>query len=67
MLLKRIQKDVTYICGSGIDGAEYYGQPNPNDSWDDLIEKVAKDYVSFGGYCFQIILVYLQHKVYRLS
>lgn len=51
-----IENKVTYICGSGIDGAEYYGQPNPNDSWDDLIEKVAKDYVSFGGYCFQIIL-----------
>lgn len=51
-----IENKVTYICGSGVKENEYYGQPNPADSWDDLIEKVAKDYVTFGGYCFQVIL-----------
>ena len=51
-----IENKVTYICGAGVDDAQYYGQPNPNDDWDSLIEKVAKDYVTFGGFCFQVIL-----------
>lgn len=51
-----IENKVTYICGAGIDDKQYYGQPNPNDGWDALVEKVAKDYVTFGGYCFQVIL-----------
>lgn len=51
-----IENKVTYICGSGLVDSEYYGQPNPNNSWDSLIEKIAKDYVTFGGYCFQVIL-----------
>ena len=51
-----IDNKVTYICGTGVEDGLYYGQPNPNDDWDTLIEKVAKDYVTFGGYCFQVIL-----------
>lgn len=51
-----IENKVTYICGTGVRDDEYYGQPNPNDDWDILIEKVARDYVTFGGYCFQVIL-----------
>lgn len=51
-----IDNKVTYICGEGVHDADYYGQPNPSDDWDTLIEKVAKDYVTFGGFCFQVIL-----------
>ncbi len=51
-----LENKVTYICGSGVDNMQYYGQPNPNDTWDKLISKIAKDYVTFGGYCFQVIL-----------
>lgn len=51
-----IENKVTYICGSGTKTETYYGQPNPNESWDELIEKVARDYVTFGGYSFQVIL-----------
>lgn len=51
-----IENKVTYICGAGVDDSTYYGNPNPNDNWDELIEKVARDYVTFGGFCFQVIL-----------
>lgn len=50
-----IENKVTYICGSGVDDSNYYGQPNPADDWDELIEKIAKDYVTFGGFCFQVV------------
>lgn len=51
-----IENKVTYICGAGVADSEYYGQPNPNCDWDTLIEKLAKDYATFGGFCFQVIL-----------
>ncbi|WP_165022137.1 hypothetical protein [Dysgonomonas sp. ZJ279] len=51
-----IENKVTYICGRGVKDSAYYGQPNPSDDWDALIEKTAKDYVTFGGFCFQVIL-----------
>lgn len=51
-----IENKITYLCGSGIDDDEYCGRPNRNEDWDTLIEKLAKDYVTFGGFCFQIIL-----------
>ena len=51
-----IDNKVTYICGAGVTKNEYYGQPNPSNSWDELIKRVAKDYVTFGGFCFQVIL-----------
>lgn len=50
-----IENKVTYICGSGVDDSQYYGVPNPNSDWDTLIERLAKDYVTFGGFCFQVI------------
>lgn len=51
-----IENKVTYICGAGLIDSEYYGQPNPSDSWDDLIERVSRDYVTFGGFSIQVIL-----------
>lgn len=51
-----IENKVTYICGAGLKDDEYYGQPNPTEDWDMLIEKVARDYVTFGGFSFQVIL-----------
>lgn len=51
-----IENKVTYICGSGLKDEQYYGQPNPNEDWDALIEKISRDYATFGGYCFQVIL-----------
>lgn len=51
-----IESKVTYICGSGIDDSEYSGQPNTTEDWDTLIEKIARDYTTFGGFCFQVIL-----------
>ncbi|WP_242053004.1 hypothetical protein [Dysgonomonas sp. GY617] len=51
-----IENKVTYICGAGIDDTLYCGQPNTNEDWDTLIEKIAKDYTTFGGFCFQIVL-----------
>ncbi len=51
-----IENKVTYICGNGVKDGEYYGQPNPMDDWDVMIEKISRDYVTFGGYCFQVIL-----------
>lgn len=51
-----IENKVTYVCGSGIDNNNYYGRPNPNDTWDGLIEKIARDYVTFGGFCFQVVM-----------
>ncbi|GAB6010783.1 phage portal protein [Viscerimonas tarda] len=51
-----IDSKVTYICGSGADEAGYYGQPNTGEDWDTLIEKIARDYTTFGGFCFQVIV-----------
>ncbi|MDR0823577.1 MAG: phage portal protein [Prevotella sp.] len=51
-----IENKVTYICGAGVKDSEYYGQPNLFEDWDVLIEKLARDYVTFGGYCLQVIL-----------
>lgn len=50
-----IENKVTYICGSGVNEKEYYGTPNPNCDWDTFVERLAKDYVTFGGFCFQAI------------
>lgn len=51
-----IENKVTYICGSGINDTLYCGQPNTNEDWDTLIEKISKDYATFGGFCFQVIV-----------
>lgn len=51
-----IENKVTYICGAGIDNDNHHtGRPNVSDTWDKLIEKLAKDYATFGGFCFQVI------------
>lgn len=56
-----IASTVTYICGKGVrdtpDNADLYtGRPNPRESWDDIIEPIAKDYKTFGGFYFQVIV-----------
>jgi len=51
-----IESKVTYICGSGVDESAYYGSPNTTENWDALIEKTARDYTTFGGFCFQVIV-----------
>lgn len=56
-----ILSTVTYICGKGVkDSAKsakkYVGQPNPVDSWDDIVERTATDYKTFGGFYGQVIL-----------
>jgi hypothetical protein len=56
-----IASTVTYICGKGVKNSRatadtYVGTPNPDESWDDLIEKVAIDYKSQGGFYWQVIV-----------
>lgn len=51
-----IDSKVTYICGDGTDRQFYCGQPNTKEVWDTFIEKIARDYCTFGGFCFQIIM-----------
>lgn len=55
-----LESKVTFICGQGVrDSLEgsgnYVGKPNSDDSWDELIENIAKDYTMFGGFAFQVI------------
>lgn len=56
-----IESTVTYICGKGVrdtarTASNYVGQPNTGETWDDLIEPVAKDYKTFGGFYWQVIV-----------
>jgi len=51
-----IESKITYICGAGVDQTNYNGQPNTGEDWDSFIEKTARDYTTFGGFCFQIIV-----------
>lgn len=56
-----IESTVTYILGKGVknspDNAEkYVGQPNPGEDWDEVIEPIAKDFKTFGGFYFQVIV-----------
>lgn len=56
-----IESTVTYICGKGVRDSEvnskkYVGVPNTGESWDDIIEKSAKDYKTFGGFYYQVIV-----------
>lgn len=55
-----IGSTVTYICGKGVRDSEtnankFVGVPNVGETWDDLIEKVARDYKEFGGFYLQVI------------
>lgn len=56
-----VESTVTYICGKGVkdsnlDAKGIAGRPNPTDTWDDVIERIAKDYKLFGGFYWQVIL-----------
>lgn len=56
-----IESTVTYICGKGVrestkDTSGYVGVPNTTESWDELIEKIAKDYKTFGGFYWQVVV-----------
>lgn len=56
-----IESTVTYVCGKGVRDSKpnadnYIGTPNTNENWDDIIEKIAKDYKTFGGFYFQVIV-----------
>jgi hypothetical protein len=56
-----IDSTVTYICGKGVrdtpENAELFvGVPNTSENWDDFIEPIAKDYKTFGGFYFQVIV-----------
>lgn len=56
-----IKSTVTYICGKGVRDSEsnkgkFVGVPNTGETWDDLIEKVAIDYKTFGGFYWQVIV-----------
>jgi len=56
-----ILSTVTYICGKGVKDTaktaeKYIGQPNPADTWDDVIERTATDYKTFGGFYGQVVL-----------
>lgn len=56
-----IESTVTYICGKGVkdsnaDSSGVTGAPNTGESWDNLIEKIAKDYKTFGGFYWQVIV-----------
>lgn len=56
-----IESTVTYVCGKGVkdtaaDVDGYVGVPNTTESWDDIIEPLAKDYKMFGGFYFQVVV-----------
>lgn len=55
-----LESKVTFICGKGVkdslgDTGGYVGEPNDSETWDEIIEKIAKDYAMFGGFAFQVI------------
>lgn len=56
-----IESTVTYVLGKGVrdtpENADLFvGVPNPGETWDDIIEPLAKDYKTFGGFYFQVIV-----------
>jgi len=56
-----IDSTVTYICGKGVrdtpENADLYvGMPNTSEAWDDLIEPIAKDYKTFAGFYWQVVV-----------
>jgi hypothetical protein len=56
-----IESTVTYICGKGIRESTknkegYTGVPNTAESWDEVLEKIAKDYKTFGGFYWQVVI-----------
>ncbi|WP_302316685.1 hypothetical protein [uncultured Alistipes sp.] len=56
-----LESKVTYICGKGVrDSAagakSYVGTPHTGGTWDEVLERVATDYVTFGGFALQVIV-----------
>lgn len=56
-----IASTVTYVCGKGVrdtagEAGKYVGRPNPVDTWDDIIERIATDYKTFGGFYKQVVV-----------
>lgn len=56
-----IDSTVTYICGKGAhstakESGAYIGNPNPAQTWDQVIKPLARDYKTFGGFVGQVIL-----------
>lgn len=56
-----IESTVTYICGKGVresakNSKGYVGIPNTTESWDEILEKIAKDYKTFGGFYWQVVV-----------
>lgn len=54
-----LRSTVTYIIGKGAYDEDtknsYIGAPNPDESWNAVLRKVARDYKEFGGFYMQII------------
>lgn len=56
-----VDSTVTYVCGKGVRDSSshadsYVGVPNSGETWDELIEKIARDYKLFGGFYLQVIV-----------
>lgn len=56
-----IDSVVTYVCGKGVRDSKaspytYVGVPYVGGTWDDVIERTARDLKCFGGFYSQIIL-----------
>lgn len=56
-----IESTVTYICGKGVresvkNSEGYVGIPNTTESWDEILERIAKDYKTFGGFYWQVVV-----------
>lgn len=56
-----IDSTVTYICGKGVRESTkalggIVGVPNTAESWDEIVERVARDYKTFGGFYWQVVV-----------
>ena len=55
-----IDSTVTYVCGKGIRDSDsnadtFTSVPHAGGTWDDIIERIARDFKTFGGFYLQII------------
>lgn len=53
-----IKGKIQLFIGDGVKAENdgYIGEPNDTDTWDELLEKIAQDYLIFNAFAFQIIL-----------
>ncbi|MDR2950719.1 MAG: phage portal protein [Prevotella sp.] len=51
-----IKSKSIYTLGMGVDTTKFVGQPNFKQSWNQFLDRLILDYITFGGYSFQIIL-----------